>query len=187
MIISPYTIEGNKSPSPDIPWKLAERLVRMTPVQPNDKRFVVKSNMYPVDGTDQDWFYNEHGTIAYIIEGSHHNPANMDIRKQSVRGIAPIFRGLVEHLYSAPAIEGYVTNANGEPLEASVRIKEHRFYSKENWTSRPYDGHFYRLLLKRGSYTLLVAKEGYQTAEVKVQVGKTRAEKNIVLIKKGTQ
>jgi hypothetical protein len=181
MIISPYTIEGNKTPNPNIPWKVAEKLVSKTPLQPNSKKFVVKSSMYPVDGTDQDWHFHEHGTIAYIIEGSHHNPMDMSIRKASVKGTAAITPTLLNILYTSPSVDGYILDENGKPLEAQVHIKEHSFFQGEKWTSRPYDGYFYRLLLNSGNYTLVVSKKGYKTVEQTITVSNSPKELNITL------
>ena len=208
MIISPYTIEGNRSPlarnidniiaeevkeTPNVAWKLAENMVASSPVwstkRSKEKPLVVKSSMYPVDGTDQDWHFHEHGTLAYIIEGSHHNPVSIRTRKKSVKYIEPLMPTMLDNLQHSPAIFGKVVDENGTPLEATVMVREHKFYEKENWTSRPSDGYFYRLVMKPGTYTIVVQKEGYQSVKEKVKLtGKTKQKSiTVTMLKEPTE
>lgn len=200
MIISPYTIDGNRSPlaknikdivdeevkkSPNIAWKLAENMVASSPVwstkRAKTKPLTVKSNMYPVDGTDQDWHFHEHGTLAYIIEGSHHNPVSLSTRKKSVGYIEPLMPTMLKNLQQAPAIYGKVIDEDGTPLEATVMVREHLFYEKENWTSRPSDGYFYRLVMQPGTYSIVAKKEGYLTVEKKVKLTKKSEQESVTI------
>ena len=198
MIISPYTIDGNQSPHPDIPWVLAEELVAYTPLQPNNKNFVVKSNMYPVDGTDQDWHYHTHGTIAYIIEGSHHNPKRLRTRKKSVLATRPIYVNLVKAILKKPSLYGFVVDEQGNPLEAKVTIRQHKFYNKEKWTSRPSDGYFYRMTIQDpecelngdclpNRYSIKVEKKGYKTYRSRLFSPKRPTEVKSIVLKKITK
>ena len=61
--------------------------------------------MYTVDGVDQDWHLFNHGAMAYIIEGSHHNPQDMAIL-QCLSGTPSVRSEIecLEHLSSGPAI-----------------------------------------------------------------------------------
>ena len=168
MIISPYTIPGLTNPNPDIPWMVAEDLKANTPVQPNGRTLAVKSSMYPVDGTDQDWHYHTHGTIAYIVEGSHHNPESLTIRKDSVLSINPLYTRLLDRVVSGPAVYGFTLKEDGSPLEATVKVLEQSFEHNENWTSRRRDGLFYRLLPKDQTYTIEISAPGYVSQNRKV-------------------
>jgi len=195
MIISPYTIENKRSPRPDIPWRIAEKLAKEAGTQPNKKAMVVRSNMYPVDGTDQDWLYHEHGTLAYIVEGSHHNPRRRTVREASIEGVRPIFKGLLEVLATSPLIYGNVTGPEGGPLEAVVRIKGARiatregvdeerefvFFEGERWTSRPRDGRYQRIVLEPGEYSLHYSKDGYKSELRTLKVGAGPVELNVEL------
>ena len=200
MIISPYTIDGNRSPlaknitdivdeevklSPNIAWKLAENMVVSSPVwstkRAKAKPLTVKSSMYPVDGTDQDWHFHEHGTLAYIIEGSHHNPVSLSTRRKSVGYIAPLMPTMLVNLQQSPAIHGQIIDKDGNPLEATVMVREHRFYEKENWTSRPSDGYFYRLVMQPGTYNIVVKKKGYLTVTKKVRLSAKSKQKSVTI------
>jgi len=170
MIISPYTIDNIPIPKPDIPWEIAEVLVKDFPKLPfRKKAIVVKRNMYSVDGTDQDWHYFKHGSIAYIIEGPYHNP-NPELRARSLDYMRPILERMLVHLYSGPRVYGTIKTKDGTPVEASVSIKENETYLDEEWTSRLMDGRFDRILSQEGSYTIVVNADGYQTTVRRVEV-----------------
>lgn len=163
MIISPYTIPGLKNPNPDIPWMVAEDLIKHTPIQPNGRSLVVKSSMYDVDGTDQDWHYHTHGTLAYIVEGSHHNPESIALREESVLSIHPVYTRLLDRIVSGPAVYGFVKTEDGKPIEATITIKEQSLNHEENWTTRKRDGLFYRLLPSSKKHTVQISAPGYRT------------------------
>ena len=86
LILTPYTIRKVRNLRPDLPKKAANYL-RRSLSGPNHQGFKVKKDMYPVDGVDQDWHLHQNGTLAYIIEGSHHNPQDLAVRRESVRTI----------------------------------------------------------------------------------------------------
>ena len=163
MIISPYTIPGPRNPDPDLPWQIAEELVKSTPIQPNKRKMVVKSSMYAVDGTDQDWHYHTHGTIAYIIEGSHHNPKSTKIRSESVQSLHPIYTNFVERIAKGPAVYGRIVDAQDNPVTAEVVIDGVQLNNNEKWTSRPKDGLFYRLLPREGTYKIEIVADGFKS------------------------
>lgn len=154
MILSPYTIDGLHNPEPDVAWQVAEQLAEASGRQPNGKKLRVKRSMYPVEGVEQDWYFHEHGTLAYIIEASHHNPTRRSTRRASVAAIRPIMRALLDRLLEGPSIHGLVTDAQGRPVEAEVQIDKIRTRSGERWTSRQSDGRYERLLPGPGRYTV---------------------------------
>ncbi len=170
MIMSPYTVPGLVNPEPDTAWVVAQEIVDGMPVQPNGRRFTVKKMMYPVDGTDQDWLYHEHGTLAYILEGSHHNPLELATRQASTEGAWPFTRGLIERLLAGPGIAGHVRDPQGLPLEATVQIPEILLQQEEDWRSRPHDGRFDRYLPSAGEWTVEAYAEGYRPGRASVYV-----------------
>ena len=175
MIISPYTIDGNQNPSPDVPWGLAERIVAQSKVQEDWREYAVKSNMYPVDGTDQDWLYHQFGTIAYIFEGSHHNPLHRTTRRRSREGANAIFESFADRLSHESTLNGRVIDEEGNGLEAEVKVigftsggegtDEETFvlYNQERWTSRPQDGLYHRLFLHAGKAKVEFSHPLYET------------------------
>ena len=161
MILSPYTISGSENPDPDWAWDIALELAEAAGEQPNGRTFVVKSQMYPVDGTDQDWHFHAYGTLCYIIEGSHHNPTKPGTRDDSIAGVRPIFEGLLNRVLDGPTLSGHTRDAQGNPLEAVVTVDEVATHEGERWTSRPLDGRFDRIVPDLDSYTVRATLDGF--------------------------
>ena len=126
--------------------------------------------MYSVDGTDQDWHYFAHGSVAYIIEGPLHNPTKQSLYTKSLQYMLPIFERLVQRVEARPRISGNVISSTGAPLSARVDIVEIKPNANERWLSRASDGRFDRLVVDKGVYTLRVSAKGYQTVTKKVTV-----------------
>ncbi len=170
VVLAPYTIDGVQNPEPDEAWAIAEELVEALPTQPGGRTFKVIRKMYSVDGTDQDWLRHEHGTVAFIVEGSHHNPASAQTRRASIEGIRPVTDTLFDRVLLGPRISGHVRDSEGSPVEAVVRLAEVRTFAGERWTTRPSDGRFDRLLVGPGTWTVIAEAEGFHTASRRVVV-----------------
>ena len=180
MILSPYTIDGVSNPEVDVPWAIAEELVDDLPVRhPTRKKMRVKRKMYSVDGTDQDWHYFTHGSIAYIIEGPIHNPKKKKLVEGSLDYMLPIFTRFVDRVYKGPRISGTVLSADGQPVDATVAIKEIKTNAAEEWRNRETDGRFDRMLSENGTYTLEVNASGYKPLTKTVKVDGVR---NITIV-----
>lgn len=153
-ILSPYTIEGVAMPAIDDAWTFAEALADAAPAQPNGRPYLVKRRLYSVDGTDQDWHRFAHGTLAYIVEGSHHNPREPELRIAAVEATRPVWTTMLERVLAGPAIVGHVRDTTGAAVEAEVVVEEIAPAAGERWTSRPRDGRFDRVVPGPGRYTV---------------------------------
>ena len=182
VVLAPYTTDGVVQPLVNEAWNLAETVARAAPMQPNHRRFVVKKQIYPVDGVDQDWLRATHGTAALLIEGAYHNPTSAKLRRDTVAATRPTWQALLRAVVSGPRISGTVHDAAGRPLEAEVTVLQQAPQGGEHWLARARDGHFDRLLAKPGTYTLRVALPGHEAVvqEVEVMQGH-RAELAVVL------
>ena len=172
LLIAPYTIDGVPNPEPSMAWLLAQRLATLSP-QP----YRVVRSMYPVDGTDQDWHYHEHGTLAYIVEGSHHNPWDPEVRAQSREGVMPFLPGLVAEILDGLRIDGQVF-ADGKPVPAAISLVQEQTHAGEQWTARARDGRFYRLVPEPGTYRV-IAEWGGERMEADVTVSRGAASVEI--------
>jgi hypothetical protein len=168
-VLTPYTIDRVENIKPDIPRSFIQPIVDQLPTQPNDKDFTVARKLYSVDGVDQDWFFHTHGTLAYLLEGSHHNPG-WTMALASIKGARPFYQLFLDRLVKGPMIVGRVVNLLGKPREAVVTIDEIQTFNDEKWTSRPSDGRFARAVTRAGTYTVR-ATYGQKTASKTVQVG----------------
>lgn len=156
-VLSPYTIDGVSNPSRDDAWPLAERMVAAAPPQPGGRAYRVKQKLYPVDGTDQDWHRHTHGTLAFLVEGSHHNPREPELRGEALRATRPVWLALLDHVLDGPGVSGHVRDTNGAPVEVEVVVEEVQPQHGERWTSRPRDGRFDRSVPAPGRYTVRAA------------------------------
>jgi len=177
-LLSPYSIKGAVTPRPDHAWAIGEELVKVLPRQPNGRRITLVKNLYSVDGTDQDWHYFAHGTLAYLAEGSHHNPKNWNTARRSIVAMRPLAPALMDRVLDGPTISGVTVNEQGEPLQATITIDEIETFEGERWTSRARDGRFDRMLGEPGTYTVRATTEDGRSAAttVKIKSGVKRVE-----------
>jgi hypothetical protein len=181
----PYTTNGVASPEPNQAWQVAEEVAKAAPRQSDGRHFRVKRQLYPVDGTDQDWLRATYGTIALLIEGAQHNPTSPELRKRTVAETRPAWHALFDRVLAGPRISGRVVDGLGRPVVAEVQLANDLPRNGEVWTSRPGDGRFDRLvddrplhevrvlLPGRGPVTLPVTLpdgEGARVAEVVVHL-----------------
>ena len=185
MILVPYTLDGIQSPTPNAAWAIAEAITADVPEQPSGKPLRVRRQMYPVDGTEQDWLRHAFGTVAFTVEGSHHNPTNRTTRLASVRALRPLVPALLDRVIAGPRVSGRVVDASGKPVEAVVSISAERWNADEAWTSRPADGRFHRLLAAPGPVQVTARADGYRPATTRVDVQGV-AEVTLVLEKAPT-
>jgi hypothetical protein len=168
MILVPYTLNGVTNPEPNAAWAIAERITAGVPEQPSGKPLRVRRQMYPVDGTEQDWMRHAHGTVAYTVEGSHHNPTNRSIRLASVRALRPLVPALIDAVIDGPRVSGRVVDRAGNPIEAVVTLSSERWTAGEAWSSRAADGRFHRLLGAAGPVQVTARAPGYRAATARV-------------------
>ncbi len=145
MILYPYTIPGLINPTPDLTRAMA------TAIAP--KGFTIQSAMYPVSGTDQDWHFHTHGTLALLYEGSDHNPLDIGDREQSTRQSRETVRALLGHTLNGHRLAVRVINEEGQGVRASIAVDEITTYEGEPWRTRP-DGQFDLLVPQDGNYTV---------------------------------
>lgn len=155
-ILSPYTIDGMVNPDKDEAWGFAEKLAAAAPAQPNGRPYKVRRQLYPVDGTDQDWHRHAHGTLAYIVEGSHHNPREPALRGAAIAATRPVWAAMLHEVLTGPMITVHVTDTRGAPAAAEVVIEEQLPRQGERWLTRGRDGRADRVVAAAGRYTVRV-------------------------------
>jgi zinc carboxypeptidase/concanavalin A-like lectin/glucanase superfamily protein len=170
-ILVPYTIDDCRSPRPNTAWVLAGHLAALSDSGRDDRDYLPVRNLYSVDGTDQDWHFWKHGTLAYIWEGPRTNPTYAD-RDRYVAGVRPGWQFLLDRLAAGPALSGHVRDEEGRSLEAVVTLDQIETFEGEAHTSHPVTGRFDRILPQAGTYHLNVSKRGYMPKSVKIEVGR---------------
>ncbi|MCP4592678.1 MAG: hypothetical protein GY842_18240, partial [bacterium] len=171
-ILVPYTIDDCRSPRPNTAWVLAGHMAALSDSGRDDRDYLPVRNLYSVDGTDQDWHFWKHGTLAYIWEGPRTNPPYSD-RDRYVAGVRPGWQFLLNRLAAGPTLSGHVRDAaTGAALEAEITLDEIKMYEGEVHTSHPATGRFDRILPREGMYHVNVSKKGYEAESVEVEVGR---------------
>lgn len=169
-VLFPYTIEQVYNPDPDYVKTLAEKVASVAISHRSDsKKYVAKKNIYPVDGTDQDYYYYKYGTNALLVESSHNNPP-YSIARKVTEGFKEAWELVLKEYRDEKKnrLILHITDEEDNPLEAVVSIKEIRYKEQEKHTSNPKTGLFFKMVLEKKLYSIKVEKNGYSTAETKV-------------------
>jgi len=173
-VLAPYTIDNVSSPTPNEAWLVAEELVAGLPRHPQGKDITVRRNIYPVDGTDQDYLRAQFGTLALLVEGARREPTQVEARRQVLMAMRPIWTRLLDRYLDGPSMYGVVRDAKGRPVVAEVQVVEQSFGEQEHWRSRCRDGHYDRFLPGPGQYTVRITVPGLPPQQKQITVGKER-------------
>lgn len=176
-ILYPYTIDSVMNPWPDRALYYAKRFAENAESFRTTRQYEVARKLYPVDGTDQDWYFFQFGSLAYIVEGSMDSPEyNSGI--QSILGIRPIWISAIREVLNGPRIEVYVLSKNGLPIRnATVQILDEVTFQEERWTVHPETGRYDILPGPFQEITILVKADGFQPNTRKLSCSKICKEK----------
>jgi hypothetical protein len=175
-VLAPYTIDGAQSPTPDEAWLVAEELTARLPRHPQDRAFVTRRKLYPVDGTDQDYLRHELSTLALLVESARRPAASTAERLAIVAAVQKTWMLLLDRYLDGPSLGGRVTSASGQPVVARVSIDEIKTHEQEQWSTRCRDGRFDRYLPGPGTYTVRAEVPGQAPLVRSVTVEKGRVE-----------
>ena len=157
-ILIPYTINGIKNPSEDYAKIFGQNIARKinyTPVK----------NLYPVNGTDQDYLYFKYGTIAFLLESEKKNPIYEEVH-WIVRKSEDLWREIINEAVFGNKIFLKIINEKGEPLSAKIEIDEIKYYNGEEHYSS-LNGIFYKMVLNN-KYNIKISIDNYITQKIKI-------------------
>jgi Zinc carboxypeptidase len=166
-ILVPYTIENVRNPTPDYAWAFARGIVPKIRHHNAKRGFRALKNIYPVDGTDQDYLYFQYGTLAYIIESSYRNSEYRFV-PQFLEGYQPLWVGVLNDYSENYKFALQVKNAQGEPVKAVVRFSDLIFFEGEVRTTNPADGSFFRLTKNAEPVEITISAKGYETKKIEM-------------------
>ena len=163
-LLVPYTTDGVDNPSPSAAWAVADSMVaKLRPFA--GQRYSAVKNLYPVDGTEQDWYQHAFGTLAYLLEVPHSSPHGLDLA-QAIAASRPAWQVLLDRWVAGPSLSvRAVRAATGEPLRAEIRIAEITVSAGEQWTTHPSTGWFHAMLPAPGHYTVRLVGDGESTEQ----------------------
>ena len=153
-LLAPYTIDGVPQPEPNEAWTVAEHVARGLKNGP--RPVYVLKNLYPVDGTDQDYHRGAHGTLALLFEAAARDWEEPAQIKKAVDLARPSWGRLFDRYLDGPSVEGRVRDAGGRPVSVEVQVAEVKTRAGEVWKTRCPDGFFGRYLPGAGNFTVRV-------------------------------
>lgn len=165
-ILVPYTADATGSPFPDAVWRAGRLLAQAGQSHRTDRNYEAVRNLYPVDGTDQDWLHHSFGSLSFIAEGSYQSPP-FEIAERSIQGMRPIALKLYDIYRDGPTLSVLVTDEENRPLEAEVRILEYAYLENERFLTKPSTGSFDFFLEDGGEFTVQARRQEYQDARAK--------------------
>ena len=170
-IVVPYSIGGVDNPEPSEAWSVANGMIEQLTHRFGKRRYTAVKNLYPVDGTAQDWYYNAFGTVAFILEAPANAPAKLSQLKEAVEGSRPAWQYLLDRWLAGPSVSVHVLDkTTGKPLEAFVTFAEIKLRAGERWTTRPDTGWFHHYLPTGGTFHVQVEAQGRSATQL-VTVG----------------
>jgi hypothetical protein len=175
-----YVVDTRRDLEPDVVRAIGGELAAAAPVQPNDRRYDLRTPPRPVTGCAPDWHTHEYGAIAHVVEGSHHNPGPEN-RRRSIEAARPLWMRLFDRVLDGPWIGGRVRDSAGAPVVAEVMLAEIRTSEGESWRTRGRDGRFDRAVIGAGNYTLRVRTDDGRTVERRVDVAAGRVDVDVVV------
>lgn len=155
-ILVPYTADGAMSPVPVPGWRYAEQMTKAGTSHRPEKPYSPARNLYPVDGTDQDWLYFEFGTLAFIVEGSYQSPEYAREGKASIEGMRGIWDRVFTLYEEGPTIQLTVLEASGKPAHVRVRRLDQTLMEGERFETNPATGRYDFCLEEPGETDLQV-------------------------------
>ena len=174
-VLVPYTIDEVMNPFPHVAQKIGEDLARAAVSFQPAKDYVADRNLYPVDGTDEDWLHFKFGTMAFIIESSYHTPDYGTLGRKCIQGLRSLSLRALELYRRGPVLTVHVRDepseverrladfekrpAIGSPREGMrVRIKEFAYFEGETFTTDRH-GRIDFFLPEPGQFTVEASKD----------------------------
>jgi hypothetical protein len=186
MVVSPYGCKGQYTPEEELFKSIGKTLASKLVKDTGKGTYSYGTGwelLYPVDGEDISWMYNEVGTIAYVIEVNSSSqgfqPNYSKWRNITVERQRQGWMYLLNRLQSGTQARGRITNAStGELINASIKIKGVKYGDEKGRHSKL--GHYVKLL-NPGSYELEFSAPGFKTTTMAVSIGEGIAEMDVSL------
>jgi murein tripeptide amidase MpaA len=174
-LLVPYTVEGARQPSPSSAWAVAPEMIKAVHEQKGGKRYEAVRHLYPVGGTDQDWFHASFGTLAYLVELPFTTPSSRRPLDEMLEEARPFWQVLMERFLEGPSLTVKVPDSFREEGPVTVALEEISWPNGEHFTAHPDSGVFHTYLPEAGSYTVHVTSTSGRTVSRTVKVGSGRA------------
>ena len=174
-ILFPYTIENVKNTENTYTMDLAYRLAKLS-------GYRAVKNLYPVDGTDTDYYHWQYGTSALLIESNIQNPPYERV-EMVMKNLRTSWNEILKEMVYGNKIFLKIIDENGNNIEAYIEIENFRYYNGEKWTSNPLTGLFSQMI-KRGNYNIKISHQLYETQRINITSSNNKKPEIIIMKKK---
>lgn len=173
-LLVPYTVEGAREPKPSTAWAVAPAMIDAVAPVPGGKHYEAVRHLYPVAGTDQDWFYWSFGTLAYLVELPFVSPGPRRPLAPMVEGARGFWQVLLDRFLDGPALTVRVPESFRAEGPVTVGVEEIMWPNGERFTAHPESGVFHTYLPAAGRYTVRATSASGKTVSHPVDVGTSR-------------
>lgn len=167
-ILFPYTIDNLANPTPDIAREFAEELAAKVDNTGLPREFTAAKNLYSVDGTDQDYHYHTHGTLAYILETSYEN-----CEYRYVMPYLEKYRALTDaFLFDYSRRKKFalrIRDAQQKPIAAKITFSDQEFFHGEKRISDAGNGSFIRVTNSDEKVVATISAKGFKTRHISLK------------------
>lgn len=176
MVVAPYGCQGQYAPENFILKDVGLNLARKIPTDDARGTYAYGTGwelLYPVDGEDISWMYNEVNSIAYVIEiNSSRQGFQPDYRKWrdgTVERNRLGWQYILNRMMAGPQIRGQIRNAvTGERVDGTIKILGLNYTNEKFRRSR--NGVYYKVMAP-GSFEIEFSAPGYQSQVIPVTIG----------------
>lgn len=168
LVIAPYGCDNHFTPENAIVKKIGYDLARRLKTDDGFDTYRYGTGweiLYPVDGDDISWMYNEVNTLAYVVEvnasAQGFQPDYGQWRDRTVEAQRPGWMGLINRLVTGPQIRGRMLDSQtGAPVDGFIKIAGLNYSDEKPRSAR--NGFFYKPLIA-GHFELEFSAPGYKT------------------------
>ncbi len=158
-VLVPYTIDEVMSPFPHVARQIGAQIAAAGQSFLPDRKYEAQRNLYPVDGTDEDWMFFNFGTMAFIVESSFHTPVWETHGQMTIDGLRSLSLRALELCRAGPILTVRVRDTEGRPVpETRLRLKEFAYFEGEQFFSNQH-GRYDFFLPAPGEYTVVAGPD----------------------------
>lgn len=187
LVIAPYGCQGSYTPEKGVVDEIGQKLAEVLERDNGKPGYTYGTGweiLYPVDGDDISWMYQNNNTIGYVIEVNSSSqgfqPSYEKWRDKTVERQRRGWKYLLHRVMKGPQIRGRITDAiTGKPIDGNFKIADVE-YQKEK-ARRSKDGVFYKLLAP-GSYDLIFEADGYEPQTISISIGDSPVMWDVAMI-----
>lgn len=174
-LLVPYTVEGAREPQPSVAWDVAPAMIDAVHQSPDGRRYQAVRHLYPVGGTDQDWFQFNFGTLAYMVELPFSAPSARRPLVPMVEAARPFWQVPLDRFLDGPSLSVRVPETFRAEGPVTVAIDEVAWPNGEHFSAHPLSGMFHTYLPAAGRYTVHATSPSGRTVTRTVDVGSGHA------------